>query len=253
MILETLDTLAPEKPYTLFIADLHLSPKTVQINELFKQLTGSKVAHEAESFYILGDLFDFWLGDDLLDHPEYAIFANQLASIAESGVKCYFQIGNRDFLIDQRFYDETGFQPIDDPVMIDLYGTPTLLTHGDLLCSMDMMYQMFRKMVRMPDKRKAFLSLPMEQRIATYKRFSSVIGMTKSQKSAKVMDVDPSTVNQYRNSLKADWVIHGHTHLPGIKTEEKRIIIPDWRETEAGALGGLLVVSPNERTLHLFN
>ena len=165
---EILETLMPEKPYTLFIADLHLSPKTEPLNTLFTRLARSTLARQADAFYILGDLFDFWLGDDLLDEPAYAVMANQLASIAEKGVQCFFQIGNRDFLIDQRFYDQTGFQPIDDPVLIDLYGTPTMLSHGDILCAMDMMYQMFRKMVRMPEKRQAFLSMPMEKRISEY-------------------------------------------------------------------------------------
>ncbi len=147
---------------TLFIADLHLDPARPTISDLFLNFLAGE-AREADALYILGDLFEAWIGDDDPD-PHHARIAEGLRSLSDAGVPVYFLIGNRDFLLGSAYAERAGMTLLDEPVTLDLYGTPTVILHGDVLCTDDLAYQAFRAMVHNPRWQKHFLSLPLEQR-----------------------------------------------------------------------------------------
>jgi UDP-2,3-diacylglucosamine hydrolase len=196
----------------LFISDLHLSADEVDRVQLFLHFLTVR-APLAKSLYILGDLFDAWLGDDNQQAPipEVKLALRQLT---ESGVKLTLMHGNRDFLIGEHFCQETGADLLNDPSLIDLFGTPTLLMHGDLLCSDDQAYQQFRREIRAPAFVSQFLSLPIEQRITVAKEYRAKSGEANSLKSDAIMDVNQQTVEDYLSNYQAESIIHGHTHRP---------------------------------------
>lgn len=215
---------------TYFIADLHLSELEPHITELFLQFMAEK-APLAEAVYILGDLFDYWIGDDeqsdLITQVKHAI-----RSVTERGVPCYFIHGNRDFLIGKRFADETGIQLLPSHHLIDLYGFKTLICHGDTFCVDDMKYQKFRKKVHQKWRQKLFLALPLKWRMAIAQKMRAKSQAEKSQKSPEMMDVNPEFIQSMLGSIKTDWVIHGHTHKQAVYIEDAyiRIVLGDWGE-----------------------
>ena len=233
-------------PYSIFLSDLHLSDKTPEFNAIFSALLASDLFKKAEAFYLLGDLFDFWLGDDLLTDPVYGAIGSAIAGLSASGVPCFFQQGNRDFLVGNTFCEATGMTAIDDPAVIDLYGTPTLLSHGDQFCTSDLAYQAFRKQIRDPQKKAFFLSLPLAARLTQYQNILKMIGAEKFQKNTDIMDVELSTVERYVAQLSAKQVIHGHTHRPDIHQESfgPRAVIADWRQSPDQVTGGLVIATP---------
>ena len=149
---------------SLFISDLHLSGERPEINKLFLKFLSNE-ARQADALYILGDLFEYWIGDEVMAHPDHAPIISALRSLTDSGVALYIMVGNRDFLMGEDFAAATGCQLIDDPTVIDLYGQQILLMHGDTLCTDDHDYQKLRQMLRDPDWRKQFLSRSVEERI----------------------------------------------------------------------------------------
>ena len=170
-------------------------------------------APQAEYLYILGDLFDAWLGDDDQQDPIPDI-KQALRRLSESGVRLKLMHGNRDFLIGQDFCLETGAELLEDPSLIDLFGIPTLLMHGDLLCTDDQAYQQFRREIRAPEFVRQFLSLPMEQRITLAREYRAKSGEANSLKPEAIMDVNQQTVTEYLTRHRAGRIIHGHTHRP---------------------------------------
>lgn len=153
---------------TLFISDLHLSGERPEIISLFLDFLGTK-ASQAESLYILGDLFEVWIGDDAIPADMEPVISG-LASLTANGIPVYVMVGNRDFLLGEQFEKLTGCTLIKDPTLIDLYGQPTLLLHGDTLCTDDLDYQQFRIMVRDPHWQSDFLSKSIDERIAIGKQ-----------------------------------------------------------------------------------
>ncbi|MGH8162668.1 MAG: UDP-2,3-diacylglucosamine diphosphatase [Gammaproteobacteria bacterium] len=147
---------------TLFIADLHLDPVRPEISDLFLEFLAGE-AREADALYILGDLFEAWIGDDNPD-PHHARIADGLRELADAGTAVYFLIGNRDFLLGEDYARRAGMTILDEPVTLDLHGTPTVILHGDVLCTDDLAYQAFRAMVHNPRWQRHFLSLPLEER-----------------------------------------------------------------------------------------
>ncbi len=133
---------------TLFISDLHLDPARPAITELFLQFLRDEAAH-ADALYILGDLFEAWIGDDT-PSPAADAVASALRTVADGGVPVYFMPGNRDFLVGEDYAARAGFRILPDPCVVELYGRPTLLMHGDLLCTDDVAYQAFRTQTRDP-------------------------------------------------------------------------------------------------------
>lgn len=217
---------------TLFIADLHLSGERPHIIELFRQFLRDE-AREAEALYILGDLFEVWLGDDAIP-AELATLLAEMKSLTESGVPVYVMAGNRDFLMGERFAQLSGSTLLPDPSVIDLYGTPTLLMHGDTLCTDDTDYQAFRQMVRDPAWQKAFLAKSIEERIAYGRQARAESKARSKEKSEEIMDVNADAVEAAFREQGVSRLIHGHTHRPATHTltvngqPVTRIVLGDW-------------------------
>ncbi|MCK5720279.1 MAG: UDP-2,3-diacylglucosamine diphosphatase [Thiomargarita sp.] len=221
---------------TLFIADLHLDPKQPIIIERCLNFL-SKQAKQAECLYILGDLFEVWLGDDD-DEPAYQPILTALKELTNN-VPVFIIHGNRDFLIAQDFLRITGCQLITEPYIINLHNVPTLLMHGDTLCTLDLEYQAFRRQVRNPQWQQYFLQQPLSERrkLATQARMQSKIKTKNTDES--IMDVSQDAVISILKQYQVRQLIHGHTHRPNIHkitVDNKiahRIVVGDWQDNQA--------------------
>ncbi len=217
---------------SLFISDLHLAAGPEAATDLFLAFVERRAAR-AERLYILGDLFDAWIGDDDRAPPAAQVI-DALRTLTDGGVAVLLQRGNRDFLLGRRFERATGCHILPDPAKVDLYGQPTLLMHGDLLCTDDRDYQRARRRLRNPLVQRLFLlrSLEGRRRIAAdYRRRS---GEATSMKASEIMDVNPETVRAYLRRLGVRRLIHGHTHRAAVHRFEldgaqaERIVLGDW-------------------------
>ncbi|HYW91319.1 MAG TPA: UDP-2,3-diacylglucosamine diphosphatase [Gammaproteobacteria bacterium] len=219
---------------TLFISDLHLDPDRPAITELFVTFLRGPAA-SARELYILGDLFEAWVGDDA-PLAEYRRVIRGLAALRDRGVGVYVMHGNRDFLLGRRFAKATGATLLAEPTVIDLYGRPTAIMHGDTLCTDDVAYQEFRRKVRRRWLQRAFLSLPRQLRyriVADMRRRSRE---HQTHKSAQIMDVNAQAVRDAFRTIGVTQIIHGHTHRPGMHVcmvdgrACRRIVLGDWYE-----------------------
>jgi len=224
---------------TLFISDLHLNGERPETIRLFLDFLAGE-ARTAEALYILGDLFEAWLGDDLVP-PEYQPVISALRQLADSGVAIYVMHGNRDFLLGPQFEQASGCRLIEDPLHLDLYGTPTLLMHGDLLCTDDLPYQAMRQQLRNPEWINAFLTKSAEERIAFAQGLRERSRKETGEKAESIMDVNQQTVVRYLQEHGVKQLIHGHTHRPATHRhrldgdEAIRYVLPEWHE-HGGAL-----------------
>lgn len=217
---------------TLFIADLHLQTEEPAITAGFLRFLHGE-ARSADALYILGDLFEAWIGDDDLN-PLHREIALAIKSLADSGVPCYFIHGNRDFLIGKRFATESGMQLLPEEKVLDLYGRRVLIMHGDTLCTDDPGYLAFRAKVHTPWIQKLFLALPLfiRRRIAQKMRDDSKAA--NSSKSMEIMDVNAQAVVEVMEKHHVQWLIHGHTHRPDIHTLDAngetahRVVLGAW-------------------------
>ncbi len=200
-------------PFSLFIADLHLKPSGRKTTRLFKQFVRD-AAPEAEALYILGDLFEYWAGDDDLQTPFHRSITGALHTLAEQGTRIFIMRGNRDFLMQGALAEACNATLLADPTLIELYGTPTLLTHGDALCTDDTDYQAFRRQVRAPAWQQQFLALPLEQRKAQIEQLRERSESEKQRKTMSIMDVNLQAVHDLMNEHNYPTLIHGHTHRP---------------------------------------
>ena len=220
---------------TLFISDLHLSAERPAITGLFINFLNTQ-ARQARALYILGDLFEAWLGDDLI-LPEYQDAIAAIKHLTDSGVPVYIMYGNRDFLMRDSFEKMTGAVLLADECIIDLYGVPTLLLHGDTLCTDDIKYQQFRQMVRNPKWQDELLAKSPEERLALAKHYREMSQMETAGKENEIMDVNQHAVQTAMHNANATQLIHGHTHRPDTHTFElngqtvKRIVLGDWYKT----------------------
>ena len=227
---------------TLFISDLHLDSTRPAITELFGRFL-RREAKSAEALYVLGDLFEAWVGDD--DPSETGVYvASGLKEVTDAGVPVYFIRGNRDFLLGQDFALRAGFRVLPDPAVVLLYGKPTLLMHGDILCTDDIAYQTFRTQTRNPTWQAQFLSQPLQARLAfaAQARAASQAHQAKLREGGNdvrfetVTDVTPDTVEATFARFGIDTMIHGHTHRPALHDlqvngrECRRIVLGDWYE-----------------------
>ncbi len=213
---------------TLFISDLHLSSERPAIGGLFLQFLLEQ-APQSEALYILGDLFEAWLGDDVIA-PEAQAILDAMRRLSDSGTAVYVMHGNRDFLLGKRFAELSGASLLDDPFVLDLYGTPTLLMHGDLLCTDDIPYQDMRKMLRQPEWIKNFLAKSAEERIAFAQSLRQRSKKETGEKDEAIMDVNANTVMEYVERYGINRIIHGHTHRPAIHQDGgiERCVLGDW-------------------------
>ncbi|MBK6980851.1 MAG: UDP-2,3-diacylglucosamine diphosphatase [Betaproteobacteria bacterium] len=231
-------------PRTLFVSDLHLAEERPASTERFSRFL-SETVPGADALYILGDLFEFWVGDDCLSGGLPARIADLLRPVARN-MPVYFMHGNRDFIVSSRFSAETGIRLLPDPTVIDLYGERVLLLHGDTLCTGDRAYLAFREQVRSPAWQAAALARPIEERIALARDMREQSEDAKEGKGAAIMDVTPEAVEAAFASAGCRVMIHGHTHRPARHVHEAnggpcvRWVLPDWYES-----GGYLEATPS--------
>jgi UDP-2,3-diacylglucosamine hydrolase len=219
---------------TLFISDLHLEAHQPDIGEQFLAFLEGE-ARDAEALYILGDLFEVWLGDDD-PNPYYQQMKTGLRKLADTGVPIYFMHGNRDFTIGQQFCEETGVSLLNDPTVVNLYGRDVLLCHGDSLCTDDVQYQQIRTMTRDPAWQAMMLSKSIEERIAFAVQAREESIARGDSISDEIMDVNADAVMAALREHNVDIMLHGHTHRPAvhdIDMEDQRatrIVLGDWYE-----------------------
>ncbi|WP_235404427.1 UDP-2,3-diacylglucosamine diphosphatase [Enterobacter quasiroggenkampii] len=237
---------------TLFIADLHLQTEEPAITAGFLRFLRGE-AKSADALYILGDLFEAWIGDDD-PNPLHREMAAAIHALVDSGVPCYFIHGNRDFLIGKRYARESGMTLLPEEQVLDLYGRKVLIMHGDTLCTDDTGYLAFRAKVHTPWIQKVFLALPLfiRNRIAARMRAGSKAA--NSSKSMTIMDVNPQAVVRVMEKHDVQWLIHGHTHRPDVHSlnangqPAHRVVLGAWH-TE----GSMVKVTPEGVELIAFS
>ena len=215
---------------TLFISDLHLCNQRPDITEMFKAFLDNKARH-ARALYILGDLFEYWLGDDALEETALQV-ATWLKALNYSGVDIYYMAGNRDFLLGNDYAQKSGMQIINEPHVIDVNGEPTLLIHGDAECTDDIPYQQARKMLRNPAWQADFLSKSIPERIAFAEQARKQSQAHTQGADMDIMDVNQNAINALFDQHQVKQMIHGHTHRPAVHETNgtKRIVLGDWHK-----------------------
>jgi len=237
---------------SLLISDLHLTEERPEANERFISLLEGK-GRAAEALYILGDFFEYWIGDDDLAEPFNAVIASLLKDLTRHGVPLYLMHGNRDFLIGEGFCAATGASLMQDPSVVDIAGVKTLLTHGDTLCTDDLDYQTWRRKARDPAFQAAFLAKPLDERRQQVHQMREKSKQVVQEKTAEIMDVNDAAVRQALREHGVRRLIHGHTHRPGRHAIEvdgrhcERWVLPDWY-----GRGGYLQVGSGEPKLVQF-
>ncbi|MGI4815696.1 MAG: UDP-2,3-diacylglucosamine diphosphatase [Janthinobacterium lividum] len=221
---------AGERPL-LFISDLHLNaaqPHTVAAFERFITETAAR----ATAVYILGDLFDAWVGDDMLKLPFAARIAATLRTLDARGIGLFVMRGNRDFLLNRRFAEAAAATLLDDPTIVQAFGRRVVLTHGDLLCTNDVGYQRFRRLAHWTPAQRLFLSLPFAWRLGFAGRLRAARRSSYSTADAELdrYDATPAAVARLFSSSASDLMIHGHTHRPFRHQENDGIrwVLSDW-------------------------
>lgn len=237
---------------TLFISDLHLDASLPILGRLFdKFITGQ--ATQSDAVYILGDLFEVWVGDDD-DRPETEQFVAMLCSLTTSGVPVYVMQGNRDFLLGSQFVARSGCHLLEEPVVIDLYGEPTLLLHGDSLCTDDVKHMQSRAMYKSSAWQEDFLARSLAERIELAKQYRQMSREHLHDQPEAIIDVNADAVARIMHEYNVRQLIHGHTHRPAIHKfnldgqPAKRIVLGDWGDT-----GSLLTCDENACELTSFD
>lgn len=219
---------------TLFISDLHLSRERPATVRCFLGFLKNRAAG-VERLYILGDLFDAWIGDDDPTPPNREIIAG-LRNVSETGTRIYFQPGNRDFLIGERFARESGAALLDDHALIDLYGAPTLLMHGDLLCTDDVHYLRARAKTHTPEWKQSALAKPLWLRQLLARWYRQRSQRHKRKAALDIMDVNQNAVTDTLRRYRAARLIHGHTHRPAVHHltidghSAQRFVLAEWHD-----------------------
>jgi len=219
---------------TLFISDLHLDAERPEVTNQLLMFLQDEGVH-ADALYILGDLFESWVGDDD-PNPHYATIKHGIRELCSHGVPVYFMRGNRDFAIGERFAQETGVQILPDPQVVVLYGAHVLLSHGDAYCTDDVRYQAARKMTRDPAWLETMLQKPLQERLAFAARARAASAAHGGTVNEKITDVNQDAIKQALRTAHVDTILHGHTHRPGLHRftldgePAVRIVLGDWFE-----------------------
>ena len=233
----------PARAHALFISDLHLQAAQPAIAKAFFAFLQSR-ASAARELYLLGDIFEYWAGDDDLDDPFNLQVVRALRAVADSGTRVFWLGGNRDFLVGAGFADEAGCTLLEEPHMIEVGGVRIALVHGDAQCTDDLGYMQFRAQVRDPAWQKAFLAKPLDQRKAI------IAGLREGSKAAhkakryEITDVNHDAVEALFAATGADVIIHGHTHRPALHRHgnRRRYVLPDWELATDPPRGGWISV-----------
>lgn len=224
----------PETRPTLFLSDLHLPPEPSPLRERFIAFLEGP-ARTAGAVYILGDLFETWIGDDV-GLQVHAREIAALTALGARGVAVYFQHGNRDFMVGEDFFQLTGMRPLVDPCRIELCGRPALVSHGDIFCTDDRDYQRWRRFSRLRLAQWIFRRLSAARRMRIAGGLRSGSDLAKRNKAESIMDVNDGAVRAAMTRQAVTLLVHGHTHRPGtypVNLEQgagQRLVLPDWRE-----------------------
>ena len=212
--------------HTLFISDIHLEPQRPDITAGFEYFLKTQAVN-ADALYILGDLFEAWIGDDA-----QSAFTRQIqGALAELKIPVYLMRGNRDFLLGQAFARETNCELLTDPYKIKLYGQDIILSHGDMLCTLDKKHQRFRKYAHNPQYNRFFLMLPLQFRLWLARKIRHASRNHTRNTAYTIMDVTAEAVDQLMQQHQVKLLIHGHTHRPAIhalNSDHYRIVLGDW-------------------------
>jgi UDP-2,3-diacylglucosamine hydrolase len=224
---------------TLFISDLHLDDRRPDATAAFLAFLEREAAG-ADALYILGDLFEYWLGDDAPTPVGQAV-APALKAVADSGVPIAFTHGNRDFLLGERYAEAAGMVLLPEEHVVDLYGARTLLLHGDTLCTDDVQYQQVRKMLRDSDWQAEFLKKTPEERVQAALQAREMSAEHQAGVSMDIMDVNAGAVQDALERHGVRHMIHGHTHRPAVHeaVDHQRVVLGDWYDQ-----GSVLTLSP---------
>lgn len=235
-------------PHTLFISDLHLDPARPEITRQFLGFLRDE-ARGARALYVLGDLFEAWLGDDDPD-PAAREIVRALRELTEAGVPCWFMHGNRDFLVGERFARETGCRLLADGTVVEVDGERILLMHGDALCSDDVSYQRLRRIVRNPVVQWIFRRMSLERRMRLAAKMREGSRMHVGETAPEIMDVNPAAVAAALRHAGVRTLVHGHTHRPAVHelvvdgAACRRIVLGDWH-----AQGSVLAIAGGQSEL----
>lgn len=220
---------------TLFISDLHLEDSQPERTQwLLTFLTGP--ARASRAVYILGDLFEYWIGDDAISATAQHV-AKATAELHASGVECFFLHGNRDFLLGEEYAASAKLKLLPETVVVDLYGTPTLLLHGDTLCTDDTAYQSLRRQLRDPAWQAGVLAMSIEQRLQMAQEARAASMQHTGSAAEEIMDVNAAAVASAFREQGVSRMIHGHTHRPAFHqvhldaTDAERIVLADWYDS----------------------
>lgn len=218
----------------LFVSDLHLDATEPEAGEQFVEFLGTRAAH-AEALYILGDLFEAWVGDDD-DDPYREQLCAALRALGTRGVPCYVMHGNRDFLLQQGFEERSGTHLLPDPVILELGGEAVLVTHGDALCTADRPYQLLRATVRARAWQRRFMRLPLAVRRSLAEQARAGSRRHTGRTSYEIMDADPGAIAAVMRACAVRVLIHGHTHRPAVHefaldgAPAQRIVLGAWHQ-----------------------
>jgi len=233
----------PARTLALFISDLHLQeshPRTLDAFFRFLEEHG----RQTRQLYLLGDIFEYWAGDDDLDTPFNARIVAALRTLPDDGVALFWMAGNRDFLVGQGFADAAGLTLLQEPYVIDIGGQRIALVHGDAECTLDTKYMEFRAMVREKAWQGQFLSMPLAQRKTIIAGLREGSREAHTTKSYAIMDVTPDAIEAVFDATGAQVLIHGHTHRPAVHRHGARLryVLPDWELDAEPARGGWIAI-----------
>ena len=212
----------------LFISDLHLYSGRPDLTRALLSFLSNQ-ASGCDQLYVLGDLFEAWIGDDAIP-PDQQPVIDAFRKLSDSGTQLFFQHGNRDFLIGPQFSQLTGATLLGDSELVELPSGKALIMHGDQLCTDDTEYQVLRSQLRNPQWQQAFLANTIEERLAVAKQLRDASKEKNAEKAMAIMDVNPTAVEKAMQDAGVDLLIHGHTHRPAIHnlTQGRRIVLGDW-------------------------
>lgn len=233
----------PARPFALFISDLHLQASHPRTAERFLRFLSERAIH-AERLYLLGDIFEYWAGDDDAADPFNAQVIAALRAVADAGVAVYWLAGNRDFLAGPGFADAARLTLLQEPHLVEAGGRRIALVHGDAQCTLDARYMAFRAQVREPAWQAQFLAMPLARRKQIIAGLREGSREAHGEKSYEIMDVTPEAVGEVFAALDAHALIHGHTHRPAVHDHggRQRYVLPDWELDAGPARGGWIAL-----------
>lgn len=217
-----------------FISDLHLDAQEPGTEDLLNEFLQTELLGQSRTLYILGDLFNFWIGDDGAERLGYRPQIDTLKRLTDQQIEIYLIHGNRDFLVGRDFSDTTGVTLLNDPTKIEIAGRQALLKHGDDLCTDDVEHQKFRQMTRDPAWQHAVMLKSIDERLAMASKLRQMSGSY--YKPSEIMDVNEDSIRETFVRYDVDILIHGHTHRPGIhdysidNRARQRIVLGDWHK-----------------------